>query len=131
MTKMSDLLDMVGKAVKLELIVDGEAATVEGTLLAASWQGLAVKTKTATRVVDIDEVVSAAPLRTSKLVRRWMRFIPSWQARQHLLDRHGLEYDLLKALLPDQAKLLHDRLNHKNLGHRHRPEGDDQDAEKE
>ncbi len=127
--KLSELGDMVGKDVSIERYDPSEpmkASThLTGELLAFGAGGLVVRTKDGVEIIEtlsVVDVVEAAPNR--KIIRRKVRYIPTHQARQHLLDRHNIPWSLVREMTPETAHKLHERIDHHDLGHRHRPEGE-------
>jgi len=100
---------------------------LEGKVLSADASGLVILVKNKPIIVEARDILdihrSSLP---SKIVRRKMRYIPPWQARQHLLDRHGLQWDLIKMLAVKSAGALHDKIDHTNLGHQHRESEEDE-----
>lgn len=93
---------------------------IEGTVLAAEQTGVVLQTTKGVEIFElaqIYEAVSVAP--TRKLVRRKLSALPDSQARQHLIDRHGMPVDLVRSLTAEQAGNVHRQVNHSNLGHMH------------
>lgn len=118
---------MEGVAVVLEVQKDGDASVsqIHGKLIKADYHGLVIQERTQTSIVALDIVLDAYRAdKQGKIVRRKVRYMIAQQVRQHLLDRHGLAFDLIKALSPSNAKKLHDNIDHFNLGHRHRERED-------
>ncbi len=127
MTKLSDLPGLVGKQVTVEL-EDGDLGDlpmeVTGKMLAADpKEGCVVETKDGTIILSLSEIrdVNIAQPRT-KVVRRMLRWIPERQVKQHVLDRHGMPWDIIRAMSHRGVHLMHDAIDHSNLGHRHQEE---------
>ena len=126
MVKTSDLPLLVGEQVIVEMHSsggDGDTIELEGLLQAADLQaGLVLQTREGSIIIPaidlVDVYKASAP---KKIVRRRIRYIPEPQAKQHLLDRHGMEWDLIKMLSPKRAHDVHNAFSHNNLGHRHQP----------
>jgi hypothetical protein len=119
--KMSDLPKLVGTRVVVEVSAGGDSWTHEGEVIAAKATDLAIKTKTDTVIIDmnfVDDIRPADPI--VKVVRRKVRPVVLAQVKQHLLDRHGYPWDLVRAATPSLAMQMHDNINHDQLGHRHR-----------
>ena len=120
---MSAIVDMQGEDVILELqdADDLHPRIVQGKLLRASYHGIAIQEANQTSIIDLSIVQDIYPAsKQGKVVRRRLRYIVALQVRQHLLDRHGMQFDLIRALTPKVAKQLHDKIDHSNLGHRHK-----------
>lgn len=122
--KFADLLALRGEQVVIELD-DEELLTpteLQGRLIEADREnGLVVETKVGTMIVPMTDVLAvekATP--PGKIVRRTIRPIPLSQVKQHLLDRHGLGWDIVKAMTAKSCLDLHNKIDHSNLGHRHR-----------
>ena len=127
--KLSELGDAVGTDVSVEVYDPSEPSKASthltGELLAFSDTGLVVRTKDGVKIIDlmtIVDVTEAAPNR--KIIRRKVRYIPAHQARQHLLDRHNLPWSIVREMTAETAHRYHERVDHEDLGHRHRPEGE-------
>lgn len=54
-----------------------------------------------------------------RLTRRWIAGISAVNVRQHLLDRHGMPFPLIKDMNDEQAHAAHAAINHQDLGHAH------------
>lgn len=65
-------------------------------------------------ILDVDEQA-----RPRRLVRRWIDVIPTESVRQHLIDRHGMPFDLVRALSVEDAEKMHNTIKHDSLGHEH------------
>lgn len=127
--KLSDLPNLVDKRVVIEMqgLSDG-TYEIEGMVCAVNSTGLVLAVKGDTiilqtvDIVDINEADAPRPI-----VRRKVRHIPARQARQHLLDRHGVPLDLIRGTSPKTAYVLHQATDHSNLGHMHEApeEGDE------
>lgn len=65
-------------------------------------------------IIDID-----LEPKVRRLARRWIGTIGIEVVRQHLLDRHGYPFDLVKNMDAKVAGQVHDALSHERLGHQH------------
>lgn len=130
--RISELPSLVETRVLLEVQQGGDESPweLEGTLMAVSDVGVVVKTGDGTHIFLQEHILDISKSSIPrKIVRRKIRYIIAAQARQHLLDRHGMPWDLTKMLRPDAAREMHDKTDHSNLGHQHRTEGDDRPEE--
>lgn len=123
---------MAGKVVTLTVRQDDDPGYVdiEGKLVAATYDGIVLQLRTGAQIYPIGLLVHArlGP-RLGKLTRRKLRPIPKSQSRQHLADRHGISFDLVKHLTPEAALDLHNAIDHDNLGHNHRAVEVEEDEE--
>lgn len=125
--KAEDLPSFEGKRVIVteditHLGTDEDFREVEGTVGRADKTGLVLQTARegvviipANRILDVDIKV------TNRLQRRWLREATPSTVRQHLLDRHGMPFDLVAApgLDPKAYLEMHSKIDHSNLGHQH------------
>lgn len=128
MTRLSDLPNLVGKQVTVELETDGDLPLeVTGQLLAVDIAiGIVVENRDGTVIIKLPEIkdVSVALPRT-KLVRRMLRWMPPRQVKQHVLDRHGMPWDIIRAMSHQGVHDMHALIDHSNLGHRHQPKDEE------
>jgi hypothetical protein len=124
---LSELKALVNSPVVVEFTRVGSSETIkaEGMLLKAGAQGIVFESKGKTEIIPlwaiIDLYAFTAP---RKVVRRKVQALLSKRARQHLLDRHGILWDLIKFTTEATAFAMHERIDHSNLGHQHRAPGD-------
>lgn len=104
----------------------GESAIeVEGTAQAANDLGILLKPKGKTNLDLIEasniEAVRLAPEPDKKLTAKTLKDVELGNAKQHLLDRHGLTLTDVNALTEESAFNYHAGLDHKalDLGHVH------------
>lgn len=126
--KASDLPGLLDKRVIVQEDTAGRAEDdfreVEGRVVAATETGLVIQTRSSVVIVDakyildVDIIVKTTPKR---LVKRWIRDTDADSVKQHLLDRHGMPFDLVSAPGIDPSRLLemHSKIDHGNLGHGH------------
>lgn len=124
--RMSELPALVGERVAMRISGHYGHMDVEGEVVTASQSGLVLLSKSeGTMIIGIDEIDELhKTVSPGKIVRRKIRHIPETQARQHLLDRHGVPWDLVRGMTPRNAFRMHEGIDHSNLGHKHRAEGD-------
>ncbi len=121
--RMSELPLLIDSRVTVEVQEEEDTSpwAVEGVLIAISDAGVVVKNSDGSHILLFDVVIDVSKAMTSrKIIRRKLRFITAQQARQHLLDRHGVPWDLTKVLTAANAFEMHSRIDHSNLGHQHR-----------
>jgi hypothetical protein len=122
--KAEDLQQLLNKRVTLHTLNDdGSATEREGKVEAASAAGIAFKEKGKSSV-DLYEIhqiyeIDALPEAPKKIRQKKLKPIEEGQVRQHLVDRHGMPVSKANELTEAQATELHDRIDHKDLGHRH------------
>mgnify|MGYP000969785004 CR=1 FL=1 len=97
-----------------ELTVKVEAATVAGVAYKE-------KGKTGLELTSPDQIeeISAAPVKPKAVVQKKVKPIELGGARQHLVDRHGVELSWAKEADEQAAFDYHAGLDHSNLGHVH------------
>ncbi len=120
--KMSNLPEMIGVRVCVEIDSDtpSNLSEIEGVLVGVSATGVAVKIRTGLQFYSFVDILDITKVNVArKIVRRRIRHIVESQTRQHLLDRHGIPWDLTKALSPSSAYAMHEKIDHSNLGHQH------------
>jgi hypothetical protein len=122
--EVAELEKNVGNRVVLHIVQeDGSLEEVEGKLEAASVAGVAFKAKGKSSIdlltVEQIEELQTAPEKPKPVSQKKLKPIELGQARQHLVDRHGVE--LKWARDADEAKAFeyHEGLDHSNLGHTH------------
>lgn len=128
---MTDFKSFEGKKVVLVRNLDkandkGETAEeLEGTLVAVASEALMFKPKgkTSSVLIEIKDVESINHADTSarKLTRKTLKIVEFGQARNHILERHGLTLTSVNALSEKDAYDWHQGLNHEelDLGHVH------------
>lgn len=131
--KMSELKGLLNTIVLVEVrSPDGEINKSDGTLLGIDVQGIVFESKGKVSIIPLEAVIDINPFTAPrKVVRRKVQAVLERRARQHLLDRHGLLWDLIKFVSEKTAYIMHDKIDHSNLGHQHRPPGDTTPDEEE
>lgn len=104
----------------------GETAVeIEGTALAANELGILLKPKGRTKAELIEaskiEQVQFAPEKARDLKAKSLKVVGYGDARQHLLDRHGVALAWVNGATEAQALEYHSGLDHSDLGHNHDP----------
>lgn len=128
--KLSDLPQYLGRTIVVQedLIgfadVDDDFREHEGKVVRADERGLVLETRHGTVIIDASRILDCdVTLRSSvrRLMRRWLRDATPAIVRQHLLDRHGMPYDLVSAKAMDNEAFfeMHQRIDHSGLGHQH------------
>lgn len=103
---------------------DGSLAELTAHVKMATEAGIAVKVKGKSAlefIPSIDEIeeIAAAPVKAKSVVQKKLKPIEVGQARQHLLDRHGIDFSWAKDADEQAAFEYHQGLDHSNLGHVH------------
>jgi len=121
--KVNELPNLVGKFLVVQVEVDSDDEDfreVEGKCLVATSSGLVVQTKSKSELLEMGRVIDIDVIElVRRLSVRWLDHVSPAAVRQHLLDRHGLRFDLLKVMDVETAVKLHDGIDHTALGHRH------------
>lgn len=130
---LTELKGLVGAVVVAEYASpSGEMVKSDGKLVRAAAHGVVFEANGKTSIIPITSIISIVPFTTPrKVVRRKVQFLLSRRARQHLLDRHGFFWDLIKFTTEETAFTMHQNIDHKNLGHQHRAQGDTRPDEEE
>ena len=121
---IEDLQQYVEKPVIVHLITDeGTLDEVHGEIKAATVAGVAFKKKgtSGLQLLDVSKIeeVASAPVKAKPVTQKKIAPIEMGQARQHLLDRHGVELAWAKEADEKSAFEWHASLDHSNLGHIH------------
>jgi hypothetical protein len=102
---------------------DGTAKEIPGKVEGASEVGLAFKEKGKREVqlVEPDQIedISEAPTEAKKVTQKKLKPVKKEQVRQHLADRHGYNRSEINSMTDDAAFDFHEKLDHKDLGHKH------------
>lgn len=102
---------------------DGTLKETTGTIKAATVAGVAFKEKGKSGLdlltVDKIEEIDYAPIKQKSVTQKKVKPIEFGQARQHLIDRHGVELSWAKDADEKSAFEYHEGLDHTNLGHVH------------
>lgn len=102
---------------------DGSLKEVTGTIRAATTAGVPYKEKGKSNLelttVDQIEEIDYAPAKAKAVTQKKLKPIEFGQARQHLVDRHGVEMTWAKEADEKAALEYHLTLDHSNLGHLH------------
>lgn len=120
----SELPNLIGKILVVQVTVvgvdDEDYREVRGKCLVANAAGLVIQTRSRSEMVNMADVIDVdIEPKMKRLTRRWLGEIEDDAVRQHLLDRHGMPFDLIKSMDVHMAVALHDKINHQPLGHRH------------
>lgn len=121
---VADLTAHVNKRVILHVIQEDQSIKeIEGKIEAASEAGLAFKEKGKSSLDLYEpqqiEEISAAPERPKPVTQKKVKPIELGQARQHLVDRHGVALSWAKEADEQAAFEYHEQLDHTDLGHKH------------
>lgn len=124
--KAEDLQQFLNKRVVLHTNDPEDSSKTierEGKVEAASIAGIAFKEKGKSSV-DLYEIhqifeIDTLPEPPKKIRQKKLKPVEEGQVRQHLVDRHGMPVSKANELNEAQATELHDRIDHKDLGHRH------------
>jgi hypothetical protein len=102
---------------------DGTLKEITGTIKAATVAGVPFKEKgkpgLELTTVDKIEEIDYAPVKAKAVTQKKLKPIEFGQARQHLVDRHGVELSWAKDADEKTAFDYHATLDHTNLGHVH------------
>lgn len=133
---VEELQPFVEKEVVLHKIKeDGSMEQLIGTIKAATIAGVPFKTKGKAgidliQVKDIEEV-ALAPSKEKSVTQKKLAIVEMGNARQHLIDRHGVELSWAKNASEKEAFDWHATLDHTNLGHVHVDKTKDKDESKD
>lgn len=125
--RLSELPLLIETRVTVEVQGDDDVSswTIEGLLIAVGDAGVVVKNSDGPQIVMRHHILDIKKtVMSRKIVRRKIRHIVMQQVRQHLLDRHGMPWDLVKMMRPDSAFQAHESIDHSNLGHQHAAPGE-------
>lgn len=121
---VEQLQKFIDKEVTLHRIeADGTLKELTGTIRAASIAGVPFKHKgkpglDLLQIKDIEEV-DLAPTKEKSVSQKKLALVELGGARQHLIDRHGVELSWAKTASEKDAFDWHATLDHTNLGHVH------------
>ena len=121
---LEDLQQYIKKEAVLHIVQeDGSLKEITGTIQAATVAGVVYKEKgrsniELTEVSKIEEI-TAAPVKPRPVQQKKLKPIEFGQARQHLLDRHGVTLSWGKEADEQAAFDYHKTLDHSDLGHVH------------
>jgi len=121
---LEDLQKYVDKEALVH-IKDGDRGTreVTGTIKAATVAGVPFKEKgkSGLELLTVDDIyeIDFAPTKPKSVTQKKLNPIEFGQARQHLIDRHGVELSWAKDADEKSAFEYHNGLDHSNLGHTH------------
>lgn len=121
---LEDLQSYVDKESVLHLIQEDETLKeVTGTIKVATTAGIGFKEKGKSGVdlLDLSEIeeIDYAPVKAKSVVQKKLEPVEFGKARQHLVDRHGVELAWAKDADEKTAFDYHEGLDHSNLGHKH------------
>lgn len=121
---LEDLQPFVDKEAIFHLIKDdGSTDEITGTIKAATVAGVPykVKGKAGLELTTVDKFyeITYAPIKEKAVSQKKINPIEFGQARQHLVDRHGVELSWAKDASEKDAFEWHASLDHSNLGHAH------------
>lgn len=131
-----ELSEYVNKRVILHVIQnDGSTQEIEGKVEAASEAGMAFKEKGKSSLElympgQIAEI-QRAPEKPKQVIRKRVNPVQLGQARQHLVDRHGVPISWAKDNTEEAAFEYHEQLDHSDLGHKHEVAKSKENAERE
>lgn len=122
---IEDLQPYVEKEAIIHMVQeDGSLKEITATIKAATVAGIAYKEKGKSGLELIPtpagiEEIDFAPLKPKPIVQKKLKPIEFGTARQHLVDRHGVELSWAKDADEKAAYDYHNGLDHSNLGHKH------------
>ena len=125
---MSVKLEDLQKHIKKESILhilqeDGSLKEITATIQAATVAGVVFKEKGRSTIelteADKIEEITAAPVKPRPVQQKKLKPIEFGQARQHLIDRHGVQLSWAKDADEQAALDYHAGLDHTDLGHVH------------
>jgi hypothetical protein len=131
---LNELVGLVDSPVVVEFTrpTSSETIKTDGMLLRAGPQGIVFESKGKTEIIPLVAIIDLYPFTAPrKVVRRKVQQLLQRRARQHLLDRHGIPWDLIKFTTEATAFVMHQKIDHTNLGHQHRAPGDTRPDEEE
>lgn len=122
--KTSDLPDLVGQVLAVQVNVvgsdDEDFREVSGKCIATSPAGIVIQTKQRSEIIKIADIIDLDIVpKTRRLLVRYVGELEEIAVRQHLLDRHGVPFALVKNMEAKIAAAMHDKIDHSQLGHRH------------
>jgi hypothetical protein len=120
----SELRNLPGKLLLVQVNVVGsdeeDFREVRGRCLVANNGGLVIQTKHRSEMIQMRDIIDIEyDTKPKRLARRRLDEISDEAVRQHLLDRHGLPYEIVKQMDVQTAVTLHNKYNHGTLGHEH------------
>ncbi len=128
MMSYSDVKVMVGVNVVIQIdrvdpTTNQDFTVLEGRILRVEDSEFAIQTQAKTMIIPLAELLEIERKEGQRrtLTLRYLRKMESSEIRQHLLDRHGVPYDLVAALDEEAGMEYHNRIQHALLGHRHEP----------
>lgn len=104
---------------------DGDAAEFEweGTVIAASPIAILVKPRGAmlAELIQAESIIELDVLANpnAKLILRRLRILKPHEVRQHLIDRHGMNFEVVESMNDIEAFEYHNSIDHSGLGHMH------------
>jgi len=121
---LDSLQPYIDKESILHLVQEDESLKeVTGTIKVATTAGIGFKEKGKSGVdlltLDQIEEIDYAPVKPKPVVQKKLEPIEFGKARQHLVDRHGVELAWAKENDEKTAFDWHATLDHSNLGHVH------------
>ena len=127
-----ELKEHDGKKVVIHVIQpDDSLKELEGKIEAVGPQGFAFKEKGKGSAdlyelsqIDSIQLVNEGP---KKIRQKKLKPVEEGQVRAHLVDRHGMPVSKANSMDEKAATELHNRIDHKDLGHRH--EADEQTSQ--
>lgn len=124
----SDVKVMVGVSVVIQVdrtdpTTKKDFTVLEGRILRVESGEFAIQTQAKTMIIPLSELLEIERKEGQRrtLTLRYLRRMESTEIRQHLLDRHGVPYDVVAALDEEAGMEYHNRIPHQLLGHRHEP----------
>lgn len=103
---------------------DGTYKTLEGRVVALHDSEFALGQRSGPVIIRLADVIGEieeiVKQRKKRVVKRYVRVMgPDENVKQHLADRHAIFVDLLNVIPDDDARAMHSRIAHDNLGHIH------------
>lgn len=121
---LEDLQPFVDKEAIFHLIQeDGSTKEITGTIKAATVAGVPYKEKgkAGLELTTVDKFyeIDYAPVKAKSVTQKKLNPVEFGQARQHLIDRHGVQLSWAKDATEKDAFEWHNNLDHSDLGHSH------------
>lgn len=119
--KQADLQRFLNHLVIVETVVDNESETVTGKVLRVGNDSILLSRRSVTEIILVTHITEIRIKRTRVVVRLLRELTKADDIRQHLADRHAVFISVLRMISPDTAMKMHDRIDHRDLGHKHGP----------
>jgi hypothetical protein len=123
-TTLEEVQQYTDKDVLIHLVQpDSSLKETTGKIMVATEAGIGFKEKgkASAELLTLSQIeeIAPAPAKVKSVVQKKIKPIEMGQARQHLIDRHGVELSWGKEADEKAAFEYHAGLDHSNLGHIH------------